>query len=32
MSYAGVADPAVRANVIDYLRTLSANPEPLPGQ
>ena len=30
MSYAGVTDPAVRANVIDYLRSLAANPEPLP--
>ncbi len=32
MSYAGVTDPVVRANVIDYLRSLSATPEPLPGQ
>ncbi len=31
MSYAGVTDPAVRANVIDYLRSLSPNPEALPG-
>ena len=30
MSYAGLADPKKRADVIDYLRTLSANPEPLP--
>lgn len=30
MSYAGVADAKVRANVIAYLRTLSASPEPLP--
>ena len=32
MSYAGIADPKVRADVIDYLRTLSANPEPLPAK
>ena len=30
MSYAGVADPKIRANVIVYLRSLSASPEPLP--
>ena len=30
MTYAGLADPKKRADVIDYLRTLSANPEPLP--
>ena len=30
MSFAGIADPKVRANVIAYLRSLSANPEPLP--
>jgi cytochrome c len=30
MSYAGLADPMKRADVIDYLRTLSPNPEPLP--
>jgi cytochrome c len=30
MSFAGLADPQARANVIDYLRTLSPNPEPLP--
>ncbi len=30
MSFAGVADPKVRADVIAYLRSLSANPEPLP--
>lgn len=30
MTYAGVADPQVRANVIAYLRTLSADPVPLP--
>ena len=30
MSYAGLADPQKRADVIDYLRSLSQNPEPLP--
>ena len=30
MTYAGLADPKKRADVIDYLRTLSAHPEPLP--
>jgi cytochrome c len=30
MTFAGVPDPKTRADVIDYLRTLSANPEPLP--
>ena len=30
MTFAGIADPKQRADVIDYLRTLSANPEPLP--
>ena len=30
MTYAGLADPKKRADVIDYLRTLSPNPEPLP--
>ena len=30
MSFAGLSDPQARANVIDYLRTLSPNPEPLP--
>ena len=30
MSYAGIADAQVRANVIAYLRTLDATPEPLP--
>ena len=30
MSYAGVADPKVRADVIAYLRSLSGSPEPLP--
>lgn len=30
MSFAGISDPKVRADVIAYLRSLSANPEPLP--
>ena len=30
MSYAGLADPKKRADVIAYLRSLSANPLPLP--
>lgn len=30
MSYAGIADPQVRANVIAFLRTLDSTPEPLP--
>ena len=30
MSYAGLADPKKRADIIDYLHTLSQNPEPLP--
>jgi cytochrome c len=30
MSFAGLPDPQARANVIDYLRTLSATPLPLP--
>jgi cytochrome c len=30
MSYAGVTDDQLRASLIDYLRTLSPNPEPLP--
>ena len=30
MSYAGVADPKVRADVISYLRSLSQEPLPLP--
>jgi len=30
MSFAGIANPKVRADVIAYLRSLSANPEPLP--
>jgi cytochrome c len=30
MAFAGIQGPQDRANVIDYLRTLSHNPEPLP--
>jgi len=30
MAYAGLSDPQLRADVIDYLHTLSQNPEPLP--
>jgi len=30
MSYAGISDPKVRADVISYLRSLSAEPLPLP--
>ena len=30
MSYAGISDPKKRADVIDYLRTLSKDPLPLP--
>ena len=30
MSFAGIADPKVRADVISYLRSLSADPAPLP--
>ena len=30
MSFAGIADPKVRADVIAYLRSLAATPEPLP--
>ncbi len=30
MSYAGLADPKKRADIIDYLHTLSHDPEPLP--
>ena len=30
MSYAGIADAQVRANVIAFLRTLDGTPEPLP--
>ncbi len=30
MSYAGLSDPKKRADIIEYLRTLSDNPEPKP--
>jgi cytochrome c len=30
MTFAGLADPKERADIIDYLHTLSASPEPLP--
>ncbi len=30
MSYAGLPDPKKRADIIEYLRTLAANPEPKP--
>jgi cytochrome c len=30
MSYAGIAQPKMRANVVDYLRTLADHPVPLP--
>jgi cytochrome c len=30
MAYAGMNNPQNRANVIAYLRSLSANPQPLP--
>jgi cytochrome c len=30
MTFAGEADPIKRADIIDYLRTLADNPEPLP--
>ena len=30
MTFVGIADPKERADVIDYLRSLSATPEPLP--
>lgn len=30
MAFAGIRDPKVRADVIAYLRSLSANPQPLP--
>jgi cytochrome c len=32
MAYAGEADPAKRADLIDYLHTLSDNPAPLPAK
>ncbi len=32
MTFVGVADAKDRADIIDYLRTLSANPEPLPAK
>jgi cytochrome c len=32
MTFAGIADPKDRADVIAYLRSLSPNPEPLPGK
>lgn len=31
MTFAGISNPKERADVIDYLRTLSDHPEPLPG-
>jgi cytochrome c2 len=30
MAYAGIENDQMRANVIDYLRTLAKDPEPLP--
>jgi cytochrome c len=30
MTFAGIPDPKTRADVIDYLHTLAANPLPLP--
>jgi cytochrome c len=32
MAYAGIENAQTRADVIDYLRTLSTDPEPLPGE
>jgi len=32
MTFVGVADPKQRADIIDYLRTLSPNPQPLPAK
>ena len=32
MSFAGIKNPKERADVIAYLRSLSPNPEPLPGK
>ena len=30
MTFAGESDPVKRADIVDYLHTLSDNPEPLP--
>ena len=32
MTFVGIPDPKLRADVIDYLHTLAANPEPLPSK